>query len=334
MKKIKREELLRKLNAITPGLSAKENIEQSSCFVFKDDKIYTYNEEVFCSIDFESGLEGAVISKTLLDLLGKLSEEDIGISSTGSSLKIKGKAKQAHITLANEILLPIDTVTLPSEKEWKDLPDAFSDAVSIVAECAGTKKQEFLLTCVHITPKAIEACDNFQMACYSIKTPIKENTLIRRDSIKHIVGLGINKIAETEGFVHFRNGDGLTISCRRYMDEFYDLSAAMQVDGEEIELPKGISDAAEKASLFTEGAEDQNVSVKLEKDKVTIVGQGTIGKYEERRKVKYSGEPIEFKIAPKVLTNIVKRFDKYVLGEKSILVEGPSFVYVTCLAVS
>ena len=47
--KIDREEFLKQLESVLPGYSTKEVIEQSSCFVFKKGRVYTYNDEIACS---------------------------------------------------------------------------------------------------------------------------------------------------------------------------------------------------------------------------------------------------------------------------------------------
>jgi len=328
----KREDLLRKINSVAPGISAKENVEQSSCFVFQGGMLYTYNEEIFCSTKCDIGHEGALESKPLMDILGKLTEDTIDLEQGEGELVIKGKSKRAGITMAAEIKLPIDSVVLPKEGAWGDLHDDFCDAIALVAECAGKNKTEFVLTCVHVTPTCIEACDNTQLARYKIKTPIKANTIVRRDSIKHITGLGMSEVAETKNFIHFRNPDGLVISCRRYTDEFNNLDDAIKVEnGITTELPKGLADAADKAAIFASTGEDDNVLVKIEEGYVTISSKGASGWYKERRKIKYKGKEIVFRMAPKIMADVVKKHDEFVISDTKLKVEDKHFTYVTCL---
>jgi len=331
----KKEDLLRKINSVAPGISAKENVEQSSCFVFKGGMLYTYNEEIFCSTKCDIGYEGALESKPLIDILGKLTEDVISLEQGEGELVIKGKSKRAGITMTLDIKLPIDSVVLPKEKDWADLDEDFCDAIELVSECAGKNKNEFILSCVHVTPNFIEACDNIQLARYKLKTPITANTIVRRDSIKHITGLGMSEVAETKNFIHFRNPDGLVISCRRYTDEFNDLDDAIIVDdGVTTELPKGLADAADKAAIFSSSGEDDNVLVKIETGMVTISSKGASGWYKEKRKIKYSGKEITFRMAPKVMADVVKKHDEFIISDSKLKVEDKRFTYVTCLNLS
>lgn len=334
MKQIKREELLRKINSVSPGLSAKENVEQSSCFVFLGGLLYTYNEEIFCTTKCDIGFEGAIESKPLIDILSKLTEDEVKIEQGDGEMIVRGKNKKATITMSAEIKLPIDSVTLPKEKDWKDLDDSFSDAVGLVAECAGKNKNEFILTCVHVTPTHIEACDNIQLARYKVKTPIEENTIVRRDSIKHVTGLGMDEIAETKNFIHFRNSDGLVLSCRKYSDEYQDLNGAIKMsECIEANLPKGLADAADKAAIFTSSGDVDHVTVVLDDNYVTISGKGASGSYKERKKVKYDGERLEFRMAPKIMKDIVNKYDTFQISPAKIKVEDEHLTYVTALVV-
>jgi hypothetical protein len=74
--------------------------------------------------------------------------------------------------------------------------------------------------CINLTPRFVEAWDNFQIARYKIKTGLTEPVLVRQSSIKHVVSLGMTETAETQGWLHFKNPNGLVLSCRRYVDQF------------------------------------------------------------------------------------------------------------------
>ena len=90
MQKVNRELLLQQLQAVQPGLSDKDVVEQSSCVVFKDGKITTFNDEIACSIKTDVKFTGAVPAKALIELLKKLPEETIEIEPTEGELLITG----------------------------------------------------------------------------------------------------------------------------------------------------------------------------------------------------------------------------------------------------
>ena len=113
--KVNREQLLNQLEAVLPGLSTRELIEQSSCFVFKDGKVLTFNDEIACVQTCKIGIEGAVPAMPIVNLLRKMVEEEITILpvNDGKGLRIKGKRKQATIPMEAEIQLPIEAWEKP-----------------------------------------------------------------------------------------------------------------------------------------------------------------------------------------------------------------------------
>lgn len=333
MSRINREELLQQLEAVQPGLSPREIVEQSSCFVFKDGLVMTYNDEISCSHSTNLKIEGAVQAAPLLSLLRKMIEEeiDVQINKETGELQIVGKRRHADLRMDKEILLPTETVERPTK--WKKLPEEFPDAINIVQQCAGKDESNFNLTCVHIHPEWLEASDNYQITRYKIATPVKKPTLVRRDSIKHIVSLGMTEISETETWMHFRNPDGLVLSCRRFAEQFPDLSPFLKVKGQPATLPKGLVEATERAEIFSsENVDNDQVLVILKAGKLTIKGEGASGRYTEKRSIKYSGTNLSFRISPKLLIELTKRYNECQISEDRIKVDGGGkFVYVTCL---
>jgi hypothetical protein len=72
MNRINREEFLRNLESVEPGLSPREILEQSSCFIFQKGWIKTFNDEVACKIKSPLKLEGAVQAAPLLAILSAI----------------------------------------------------------------------------------------------------------------------------------------------------------------------------------------------------------------------------------------------------------------------
>lgn len=325
-----REQLLRKLEAVAPGLATREAVEQSSCFVFQDGQVITFNDEIACSIECEIGVDGAVAAKPLLDLLGKLTEETIDVAPKGNELIVKGKRRRAGITLEAEIALPVGAVDKP--KKWKDLDPEFADAVGVVQQCASKDANQFALTCIHITPDCVEACDNFQLARYPLKTGVKKACLVKRDSLKHVTGLGMTEVSETRTWIHFRNPTGLVLSVRREVMDYQDLTNILQMDGTPTTLPGGLAEAVEKAEIFSaENSENNVVIVQLTKDELRLKGIGATGWYEERKKVVWKGDDLSFNIAPKLLLDITERTNDCSIVPGRLKIDGGKFIYVTCL---
>lgn len=333
--RVNREEFLSKLQSVSAGLSSREVIEQSDCICFKDGYVMTYNEEVACRMPSKLGNDflGAVKAKPILNLLQKLKEDEIEIETTESELLIKGKGgRKAGVRMEQEILLAIATVEKPDS--WTKLPEDFSDAIQLVVDCASKDAARFELTCVHIHPKWIEACDNSQLMRYKIKLGLENAILVRHDSVKHVVSLGMTKFSETESWIHFKNPSGLILSCRRHIQDFHDLGPILKFSGVKTVLPKGLAEAIESAEIFSsENTDDNKVIVDLKNGKLRLRGEGVMGWYSEPKKVQYEGPALKFKIAPNLLKELTKRYNECEIGEDKLKVDGGRFVYVACLSV-
>jgi DNA polymerase III sliding clamp (beta) subunit (PCNA family) len=331
---IQREEFLTKLQQVTPGLSTREIIDQSSCFVFTGKTLATFNDDVACRLAMKTDFVGAVQAAPLLDILRKLTEETIDISFTkvedGHQLIMKGKHKRIGIRMEAEIALPVNTVERP--EQWKTLPLEFSEAISIVKECAGRDETHFHLTCIHIHPKWVEACDGFQISRYKLASGIEKPFLVRKESLKHIVSLNMLEFSETPAWVHFKNDTGLILSCRRYLEEYQDMSGILKVEGHPVQLPKGLVEAVQKATVFSsQSTEDNMVLIQIRDGKLKLTGEGVNGWYEEIKAIKYTGEPMKFLISPILLGQLVQKHNECQIGNKRLCVTGKNFRYVTSL---
>lgn len=328
---VSRQEFMSQLESISPGLSPREIIEQSSCFVFEDGYVMTYNDEVACKLKLDMDITGAVQAKPLMAVLQRLPEETIKIKVDEGEMRVIGKRRQAGIRMDNDVTLPFKNVDTP--KKYQTLHEDFLDAISMVSECAGTDENMFWTTCVHIHPKWVEACDNFQITRCRMPTGIKEATLVRNTAIKHIVQLEMKQYCLTSKWLHFRNKQGLVLSCRRYTEDFPSLKNFIALEnGTPTTLPKGLAEAAERANIFSEENADNNlVSVVLKPGKLRIKGEGVSGWFSETKKIKYKGSPLEFMIAPKLLVEITKRHNDCEISADKLKVNGGKFVYVSLL---
>lgn len=328
--KVNRSELLNVLETVQPGLTARDIVEQSSCFAFKDGEVCTFNDEVACRRKSPLDITGAVHAAPLLTVLRKLPEDFVDIRVEDNQLVVKGKGRRSAIRLQEEVLLPIEKVE--NADDWRKLHEDFSDAIYVAQQCVGKDESNYAATCIHIHPNYIEACDNYQAVRYKIKTRVREPILVRGASIKHIIGMDMTDFAETDNWIHFRSSTGLIISCRRDTQEYESLDQILEVSGEKITLPKGVAEAADRAETFSaENADENEVTVSIRPGKFKVLGEGVSGWYYETKKIKYKGNPISFRISPKLLIEITKRYNDCIIGQGRLRVDGGKFVYVAAL---
>jgi len=228
--------------------------------------------------------------------------------------------------------LEMDAVEPP--EKWKELPDEFNEAVKVVQSCASSDASQFLLTCVHIHPDYLEACDNFQLVRYPIDTGLKKSILIKRDSLKWLTGLDPTEMSATKSWMHFRNPAGLVLSCRRYVEDYQNMDDFLVVEGTKTVLPKGIEETVDLASIFSaDNADFNQLLVRIKHDRIRIEGHGKSGSFCEDKKVIYDGPSLDFQIAPDLFLAISKRAAECVVSAERIKVDTGKFEYVTCTTV-
>lgn len=328
--KVDRPKLLTVLESIQAGLTLKEVVQQSSCFAFQDGMVMTFNDEVACRRKSPLKINGAVQAAPLLAILRKMPEDELDISLDGDELVIRGKGRKSGIATQAEVLLPMEKVE--EADDWKPLHEDFSDAIFVTQQCVDKDDSNYAGSCIHIHPKYIEACDNSQAIRYKLKTKVKEPFLVRGKSIQHMVGLGMTEFCETETWIHFRNPDGLIYSCRRDPQPYESLDDVLNSTGEPLTIPKGIADAADRAEVYSaENADENEVTVEIKPGRIRIIGDGISGWFTEIKKLKYRGPKISFRVGPKLLVELVKRYNDCFISPDRLKVDTGKFIYVVAL---
>lgn len=319
---------IRRLDEVSPGLSVKDIVEQSSSFVFADGYVWTFNEEVACKVP--SGLahsvRGAVQAKKLADLLKNLPGAQIRVSVEGGQFKVRevGSKREAWLAMEPEITLPVDSVETPDS--WVELDPDFLEAVKHVRDSAGRNEAEPLFTCVHIHPEWVEASDNNQMTRWNLAVPIERPIVVRAAAVKHVPDLALTEFGETPNWAHFRSPEqdghgGLVLSCLKYQAEYHELSHLLEpVTGTKVEFPPNLDKAAKIAEIFSQDNVDQNfvtITIRPGKPKaeLKIESRSVNGGYRDRLPITYDGPAQRFMVPPRVLVGFLDKHSECVITE-------------------
>ena len=346
--KVNRGNFLEALEFAKVGLAQREIIQQSTCFIFKDGLITTYNEKTACRCPSPLGEDfaGAVQSTPLIEILGRLPEDDIGVGIEKGRFLLKGNGRRrSGINMEAEIFLQVDAIETPADSDWKPLPEEFGRAVSTTQHCAGEQEGDFALTCIHITPDWVEACDMVRVCfCrWNVKTGFSESVLLKRESIRNLENLGTEEFAETNGWIHFRNQNKWILSCRRYSEtnEFPSLDKNLEIEGEEVKFSPGLPEELERAQVFVSPDGEDNDFVRIDLftgpkgGRMRLRGQGPTGFYEVERGATYQGEPLTFFIPPLLLLDVVKKEDARIsVTPDFLVVQTGDYHFVAGLAKS
>lgn len=294
--------------------------------------MFTFNDEVACRKKVGVAITGAVQATALLDILQKLEDPMLDVlENEAGELEFRGKNKRFGVTKDAEIFLPLDRVERP--EKWRPLPKEFLEAVGLVQHCVSSDESKFLLTCIHIHPDYVEACDNFQIMRCGIQLGLKDSVLVRGSSLKDLPSLAMDEVALTKSWIHFRNQSGLVYSCRRYSESYPGLDHLLKAKGHPLVIPNGIAKASERAAVFAvDAAGESQVLVKLESGKIALRGEGSTGWYREVSKVAYEGPSMEFRISPALLKQISENHSEAEISEDKLMVLGGQWKYVTVLS--
>ncbi len=339
MNKINRAELLDALEKTKPGLASKELIEQSTFFVFTGGMIVTYNDEISVAHPMKAieGIEGAIKAEELYNLLKKMNDEEIEIKVVENEFQICGKNIQAGLVLESEIRLPILHNIKP--KKWTPLPDDFLTALKFVAFSCSDDMSKPVLTCVNVTPSHAEASDGFRVTrhTFSDTLPIS-NFLIPESTVNHIIKYDVVDINVEDEWAHFQTKEGTILSCRIFNDTFPDIDnmKLLDVDGFELTLPKNLGQVIERVSVFIDKQKGElelpDIQIRIADKIFRAKSKGEYGWIEEKTKINYKGEPLNFSTNPVFLKDIVSLTRKCIVGDNKMKFEGGNWVHVLALS--
>ena len=329
-----RPELIAALSAVAPGLASQEILEQSTCFVFKEGKVFTYNDEIAIQHELDLGFEGAVVGDKLISYLNKAASEDADLSVEGGELRVKCGRSRAGFTLQAEINLPLEEIGKLDELDWWDLPEDFLSGLAFVRFSVSRDMSNPKITCAHVNGAYIESTDNYRMTRYELDEDFGfENLLVPGRVMPVLSKFKPISYATRQGWVYFENEAGSVLSCRMYAEGYPKLDPLLEVEGTEVELPDNLNKLLERASIFADAdlEKDLEIELKLDKGKVTVSGKGAAGWFEETMKAKYKGESFSFKAHPGFMGECLTISNTVVVGENALKLSGDNFQHVVSL---
>jgi hypothetical protein len=305
---VNRAELLTVLESVAPALSPKDVILQSSCFAFSNGWARAFDAEIYarCRSPLPKDFEAAVHGRPLLDALRAVHDNEVEVSATDKQLILSGRHDTIKVRLDPKVQLPFDKVEKPGE--WYEVSADLGESLKLAAEATGKDDQKFLTTVVSLTAGSAQASDNFQVARYKTETGLEKPTLIRGSSARFLGTKTPTEVSDTKGWLHFKCGSGLIVSCQRYENPYWDLSKFYKLKGSSVTMPKRLIAALKLADVFSaEYTATNHVTVDLSPDQIQITGEGITGEASHRAKAKYDGPAAKFTIAPTILSKMVER---------------------------
>ncbi len=334
--KINKEQLLKALEIVKPGLASKELIAQSTSFAFINGRVITYNDEISISHPIEGlELEGAILAENLYKFLGKIKKDDVEFEVTGNEIILTSGRSKAGLTLQSEINLPLDE-EIAEVGKWFPLPKDFIENIKFVMTAASKDMSQQILTCVHVNENGyVEASDGYCGARQNLSSemPIK-SFLIPAANVVDMVHLNPTRISEGKGWIHFRTREGTIISCRIYdKDVFPSMVTFFQTEGVQLLLPNSINEALDLAMVFAKRDHilDEVITISLQYKLLEISAESESGWFKEELEIKYEGNLVTISITPYMFKGILAKTQAGILSSKKLKFEGEGWIYVAML---
>jgi len=310
---INKKDLLVALDAVKPGVSSKDIIEHANSFAFLAGKVFSYNDEISMSHPVPNlGIVGVVRAEELHKLLQKIKQEKISVTVTESELLVAFGKASAGLGLVVEGRLPLDEVA--EVDSYVDISPDFLDALEFVVPNCSTDMTMPTLTCVHIRGDGwVEATNNQRIARHRIIELGIEPALIPAHICQHVIRMAPIGLQKTEGWLHFINKAGTTLSCRVFEKGFpddADIQASMHMEkGVDIILPNTVLEIVDRASIFGNRDHfiDNQIKFSFQEKKLIVSAQNASGWYDEQCSIRYKGRDMEVSLSPDFMANILSK---------------------------
>ncbi len=337
---VNKKELLKAFEEVKPGLTQKEIIEQSNSFGFSGNHIVTYNDEISIRHPIDLDLEGAVEAQSFYNILNKFKpdkEGNIEIEVQGNEIILKaGKKAKAGLKLHTELKLPLKEVELSDKLKWLKVPDLFKEGIKFCLSSASKDMSKPILTCLDVSGSFIYSSDNVRASRFDMKKRMK-SFLLPSTVASQLIKYGIKEYIIKEEWCHFKTENSTIFSCRIFNDTFPDLSAFIEIEGEELTFPKDTIDVLDKAGVFSKRDinADEVVHISIGDKKMKIRGEGDSGWYEQTLPFRYSGDSLTFEVNPSFLKDILSDSSKCALNSEKGLIkfQNDNWTYIASILI-
>ena len=310
----KKEELLKVLSSVRPGLGSSDALAFMEDFVFTKDRVSTYNGMICISFPFKSGLGFSVNSRKFYELVNRVKDDlKVRIVKEGeaSILHMFSGRTRAGFNIS-ELTDDMTFLNFVGEDaEWQALPEDFLEASKLCLFCVSRDEAHEELTSLCVRGDLVLSSDNYRISRYRMKASVEGEFLLFRTAVRELLKFQPVEFFSDGNWIHFRTGDGIVFSIRLVMGEYPDLSAYLDgIDGEILALPDGTEASLNRVGVMAEEDEDVDeiVFVQFGDGKMLCRGERRgFGWVEDEQDCIYEGDKISFFTNPDFLKEMVSR---------------------------
>ena len=133
--KISKTEFLAILQSLKPGIAKKEIVEQFTSFIFNNDTVFTYNDDVAVQHPLDSGFVGSLNADKLTSFMDKLKDDEVSMNVVDSEVIFKcGKITSGFKLDSNIDHMLSHIKALGSPEKWYKVPEDLLQAIQFCLE--------------------------------------------------------------------------------------------------------------------------------------------------------------------------------------------------------
>jgi len=334
--KINKNELLKVLSAVRPGIAKKDIVEQATHFIFTGNEVITYNDRICISHPFKTDFQCSVKGEEFYKLISSITDDDIEIKVDDKQITVKAdKVRSGLSTLVESGVVELIDLLGIDKQEWKKLPKGFNQGIFLCMFSASKDISQTYLSCVATRGNALFSSDNFRVSLYELEDELPE-FLIPAISVIELSKFDVEKYSLADSWIHFKTKENVIFSSRIVVAEYPDISGFFEIEkGTKINFPKELKSVVEAVSIMAEGDLDLNkkIDIKITKGKMTCRGEKDRGWVERDCDIDYKGKEIEFSINPIFFGQILDKATTMVLSEDRALFESDFFKHIMSLPI-
>ena len=327
------------LNVLKGGVSTKST--GFELLYFADDKLCTFNDEVAVSVKYKTYITALIpfieFHNAVKKLKGAYTTATLE-TPTKDSMRIKtGRSKITLAVMQDDAAE--DRYTSPQQQlvdaKWQDLPENFTDIITVAAECAAESRGAYMMSCVYINRHDIFGSD--MTGAYWAEVPETLDTMaIVKHNVKYIANANPDKYVCTEGFYHFLNSHyGCIISVRKINGTYPDYKQFFGKKGGTVTFNSPEAKSALELATLLLGKEEKIKVTLQETDKGSyfiVTGTSVKGKSQARFPVQVEGDMKDFYTTPAVLKRCFANNDTLTVSEGVLECKLQDGTYVISLS--
>lgn len=309
--KINRIDLLKIFEEVLPAISNKEIIEQSTSFIFKKNKLITYNDDICISHPIKNlNIIGVVKADEFYKILKKIDTKIISLEKVKNEIIIKAGKTEVGLILQDKIKVPINKIQ--NIEKWKTIPNNFLAALEFCRlACKRSSSSHSVLSYIHLRKNSIEASDGYKISSYKLSKKItSKSLLISISSVDELIKYKIKKYSITKNWIHFKTKNNTIFSCKIINEKYPNINKTINFEGKKVYLSKKLIKLIERAKIFSKSElkKEESIRLKIYKNKIKVFAETEIGWIKDPLTIKkINNQNILFEIKPEHLLLILKK---------------------------